>query len=239
MQYLWEENIERENRGFIVHSLSKINGKDPVGYIKICYIPNEEFIKRYPTIWEFKTNIEGWCCEKNDIILNDYQKLKLAKSYCNIYSEWGDSPIGSINELMKEENKTKRKRIVSEATKYLNCQYGARFKEFKGYHVDRPYISFISVGENYRRSGHATDLFFKATDILNYKGLNGIHIGFKSTLDSMSKLWFENLLSKYPHKLEKVPVPFHTKSFCYRSLPSFSPINCSITGDSVSELVFS
>jgi hypothetical protein len=201
IQFVWQEDIERENRGFICHQLSALHNGSTVGYIKVAYIPKTNFLKYYPSIWEYKTRIDGWCYggdRFDSSPVTREQKLSLMHGYIRDFSDWSFTPISKIT------NKEQQNKAIQQATEIIEEGYNKAFKEFKGYHCDRPYIAFISVNDDWRRKGIATSLMFKCHKILQKKGLR-LHLS--ETICDGGKGFFDNFIVEHKDKLELKKVP--------------------------------
>lgn len=202
------------NRGWVVHLIEAYVNGEEAGYIKISYIPKENFEKEYPTIIHYVDKIHGnrlwppkdrfekkvpkgaryphWSDHLNKMDLVT-QVLSIAPmAYANMFhrrEEWY-SP-----EKVKElEGKTEPelKKIKNDLIKVLEKEHGEAFRGFAKFHVDKPIVDYISVEKDFRRKGIATALYLKAAKWLAGKGMKLHASGIQSkaaqkTWDRMKK----------------------------------------------------
>ena len=201
LTFKWELNVETKNRGFVVHQLTALHNQIEVGYIKACYIPKELFKQYYPSIWEYTTLINGWSSGLNKwndpIAISREQKVNMMRyiyEYLNVPKD----------EITNEQ--------IKDADKQIKHRFGQRFKEFRGYHVDRPYIAFIETEKDYRRKGVATQMMLEIGKRLDEIGLK-LHTTETQSNDCVKFL--STLIERYPNSLKKRKVPLNDKYDLY------------------------
>jgi GNAT superfamily N-acetyltransferase len=169
IEFVREENIAQENRGFIVDRIvARVNGEE-VGYIKIENIPQKEARRFYKSIFNYLSQINGANYLPWDNGSVDYRTLSnsdLIKiiTYNRFFSKPNDEYRGFTRDallVLVEERKA-----VLDASKQ-----GEAFREFLHYHVDKPFVAYIDVSRNRRREGIGTALYIEASNWMRERGL--------------------------------------------------------------------
>lgn len=164
LRFSFKENIEPENRGFIVDYISaSINGEE-VGYIKGEYIPEKLAKFFYPTVFHYMKNIGGWGGLK-DVIdgkIPDYKSEEFWRSLIK-YANWNWNYVnGSTPDL--------EARILD--IKKIAREKSPQFKKFLDWNVGKPKIGYIRIlNEINKRKGIATSLYVAAAKWYGKKGL--------------------------------------------------------------------
>lgn len=172
---LWPDVEGDLNRGWIVDQIVALVDDNPIGYIKISYIPKERFEKWYPNIFAWLENFKGHHfynftdhMKENPIEKWDEDETKEFLKKLTDY--WGgnryfitkfDYEKGNIiKQLLKAIKNDKRFK-----------QYMKNFIDFKNYHVDKPLVDYISVENEWKRKGIGTELYKEAAKYLASKEL--------------------------------------------------------------------
>lgn len=137
---------------------AKIDGQK-IGYIKIEYIPKENWDKAYPTILDFIARKAGKVALQD---LDKEPKIKqLERLYLSLNWRFSESSIKdrSIDEL------------IDNALAALERRYLEDYHETEFFHVDKPFVAFIDVNEEWRREGIGTALYIEATKWMKERGL--------------------------------------------------------------------
>lgn len=164
LTFIRNENIEQENRGWIVDKLSAVNeAGEEVGYLKIEMIPGEEFRRWYPTAVDLMIHIHGWAVGHwgPDVIGN----ITLDKFKALAWYFW-KKEFPHLQEGTKEFD-----HLVKKLVRGVNRTYAAKLNQFKEYHVDAPKPAWVWVQPEYRRQGIGTKLYMEAARWMAERGL--------------------------------------------------------------------
>lgn len=134
------------NRGWEVDMVELFN-EDSVcmAYMKLAYIPKERFESHYPNILYYMDNIKGWCGFKRYFENENWEELIIRANCHN----------RSIGSRLTQSNK----RIITDkewefygkkALKQIENIYGDSFESFKNYFVDKVYVDYAGVEEEFR-----------------------------------------------------------------------------------------
>lgn len=204
-----EEDVERENRGWVIDKITAYVNGVPVGYLKVSHIPKENFKRYYKSIYSFLDQIGGHYLIPREAVQDrfhasrdfDYKTLSeehLRKLLYNVVFRFKELDVPWNTEKEYVANFPDRKSLLAKLKELegilKNTTKGKQFKEFKLYQ-SRPFIDFIRVYEEYRGQGIAEALYLVSTNWVNEsKGLN-LH---SSTLQSpeAQAVW-KRLESKY------------------------------------------
>ena len=126
------ENYEPSNSAWIVHMILAEVDNEFAGYLKISYIPESRFDKKYPDLLHFLASTKGWCTLKTGLELKD---LDLIIEELDIYNKY-KKPIFDF------ELKLQALTILTED---VTCIYQEEYRGFKEYHVDKPIIDMVRV----------------------------------------------------------------------------------------------
>ena len=193
------EDVEGDNnRGWRVDKIAAYVDGDYAGYIKISYIPKERFIKYYPTVLNYMSQIGGsggvlprgknnWHYRElsDEELKNTVQNLSGQTKYHSIWNSGGkegmpssrDELIYIINDIIKNERKGQEAQ--------------ENFKKFAKYWIDKPIVDFIKVfkkdesrfdrstgdrtiknsSRDYQRQRIGTALYLEAGEWLRERGL--------------------------------------------------------------------
>lgn len=140
-------DTERENRGWRTDRIEASVEGEPAGYLKLSYIPGQEWERRYPTAFEYATS--G--------LTGGYHKIKALRRKEPDDAQW------SRDDLVKAiENATgwtpysmsERLEPLSDSEVYeqwrqkrqeIAAKHQTAYDDAKAFHVDSPVISYINV----------------------------------------------------------------------------------------------
>jgi GNAT superfamily N-acetyltransferase len=179
MKLVRTENVEPENRGWVVDKITAEHLGEKVGYLKIEYIPQVEYDRWYPHALDYMVHIHGWCCGQRgapDVIATmTLDKFKSLAWYC-WKKEYPELTEGSELD-----------HLVQQLESEVKERYSDKIATFKKQQVDNPKVAWVKVDVKHRRKGVATALYLEASKWMKEKGLT-----FRSsTIQSKSaiKLW--------------------------------------------------
>lgn len=178
----YAEDVSPENRGFIDNETSVWIDEEKVGYLISTYVPNDNFTFFNPTIWNFASNFSGWGLGLNNFsdnleITNPYDLseekfdgfAKTALHYLQVGDFSMSEKVFSKKEFDSLAKKSRRyKKLVEDE------------KKFKDFHVDSPYVGYISTRRNANRGvlsdnegrGLGIILYLATAEIYSKKGLD-------------------------------------------------------------------
>lgn len=184
-----EDEEGDNNRGWQVDKITAYVNGEQAGYLKITYIPKERFLTYYPSIFNWAAQINGNSIlpyEKRHLPwqkLDAEEKRRLLLDGSMALGYLPDVEQRKIQSLPESQLDTE----IEKLEKVYNKKFGAKFKEFYNYFVDKPYEDYIHVFEKgdrinprrskemseftFTRQGIATALYFKAVEYLAAKGL--------------------------------------------------------------------
>ncbi len=157
MELIRTENIEKENRGWVVDKISAVKNGVELGYLKIEYIPDVEWNRWYKSILDFMVHIKGWCIGHRgpDVLGNlTTDKVKNMAWYL-----WSKEFEAYDNDLVQ--------RLIKEVTD----RYQGDFLSFERYHRNSPHPSYVLVPKEHCRKGVGTKLYLEAARWMDEKGL--------------------------------------------------------------------
>lgn len=164
ISFKFETDVERENRGFVVHELTAFVDNEKVGYLKISYIPEAEWEKRYKGDWGFLRwlkNFKGMALSRRENDL-DAANLALSKQVDSL-SNWLANNREEYDKLSREE----KKELFDQYIERVNDLEGEKYEFDKAFHVDKPLVDYINVDPEERRRGIGFALYKKGAKILS------------------------------------------------------------------------
>jgi GNAT superfamily N-acetyltransferase len=161
-----------KNRGWQVDEIRAFNDIEKVGYLKLTYIPSKRFKEWYPSILHFLSNVEGKLCLPMDYRKTPLKKIPLDELHpCRAAMYvFRHVPYEEQVRLEKLPNDEKLAYFL-ELEKAAKKLYGKRFKEFKEYFVDKPYVDFIRAEDGYQNQKIGTALYDAGNQWMKSKGL--------------------------------------------------------------------
>ncbi len=161
-------NCEEENRGWVIDKVEAFDGETVIGYIKISYIPKENYNKYYASPVDYMCRIGGWGSYRysNSSVKTYYNDRKFLKSVT--WHAWTDNKLHeSIDHLTDDECFILFKCLE----KFVYQRYKKNIKLFQARWQNRPMVDYISVLPKYRRQGIGTKLYIEAGKMMQEKGL--------------------------------------------------------------------
>jgi hypothetical protein len=156
----WDENVEGENRGWVVHKMTAIVDGQEAGYLKAAYIPQCEFDNRYKNILAYleHTGHRG---------INDEPRKSLEKisSVALSWKNWLSKD--KVEALSDEEVQT----LHDEYVQILEKRYGTSYEIWRRIYVDRPIVAFVRTFDGFLRQRVALALYEATARKLADQGL--------------------------------------------------------------------
>lgn len=152
-----ELDVEGDNnRGWQVDKVSAILDGEQIGYLKISYIPQERFVRYYPSIFHFLDQISGHCyhCLTKPAIrplsaLTDEEKETVISTYQG-YHRLGLDDATSTDLRFRA--------VLNDA----NDRHRGTFRTFERHWLDRPVVDFVRVDPEHQRRGIGLSLYREA-----------------------------------------------------------------------------
>lgn len=168
-----EEDTEPDNRGFTVDKISSYVDGEEVGYLKIQNLPHERFHFFYPTIFNWMQQINGGAglpYEKSDW---HYENLnpKERRSFLKTILHRERLVKYGGEELADKMDDAAILKSIREVEERMERRHGQKFKEFKNYHKDKPFVDYIRVHEDFQRQRIAEAMYLDAAKWMKERGL--------------------------------------------------------------------
>lgn len=160
LKFKFNPDVEGDNnRGWIVHKIEAYYDGKSVGYINASYISKDRWNKWY------KNGVIDWMVHLSGAgsgLIDGYNKKDWAKVCRNLWGhvsspddKWRGGYGTSSNEMTDKDWEASAKALIDAAEK----KYSKQFKEDKNYFVDKPFVDYIRVNEEFQRKGIGTLLY--------------------------------------------------------------------------------
>jgi len=190
----YNEDVEPENRGFVIDRIDAYQDGRHIGYLKISYVPKELFHKFFPSVLHFESILHGKNYIPYNIIRNgppfqhwskydeETQRQMLASVMVSHYwSKQGIAktlPIDQVRALIR-----KFEREMAKSTR------PGSYRDFYAHFVNKPFVDYIKVdsgdpfdaesfgrerdseGEDMRRKGIGTTLYRAGAQWMKERGM--------------------------------------------------------------------
>ena len=163
-------NVDRVNRGFVLDQIVAIIDGVQVGSLKIEYVPENLYRRFYPGVLNFMAQIKGSNVLPLDERAMPWRKLSregLIKILC--YNGYGVP--GDARDFANYTDAKLRDMVAAYEQKLLAGKEGREFREFFSFHVDKPFVAYIEVNEEFRGRGIGTALYFEGARWMREKGM--------------------------------------------------------------------
>lgn len=200
------------SRGWITDRIDAYVGEEEVGYIKIGYIPSDEFSLWYPSIYNWISTVRG------SAFLNDVTQLQGP-------TEWDDATCDSVLkqvrrssgldtrtlmalDKLQDKGLSARETLLQSEAKAKRYKWDTwmKFQRFRDYHMDKPHPDYIRVHSPedaspshkkskkcWRRQGVGLALYRKASAYAQEQGMRF----WSSDLQSeKAKITWDHMASK-------------------------------------------
>lgn len=169
-------NSEAEKASlWVVDLIEAFDGDERVGYIKLSWIPAENFKVSASSIILFMANTQGHCViprESKGKTFDEMTTEELRKvvglaswSFQNI-----DYSMGKSKDLLDAMSREQLMERIRDIESHLIVKPAARrLKEFTDFHINRPLVDYIRVTRP--RQGIGTQLYIQAAKYLKARGL--------------------------------------------------------------------
>ena len=184
-----------------VHSVDAfltIDGKKTqVGYFKISYIPQSSWdekilASRYPETLVFANKVSGWCVPLNEN--NEAETLHETTKYCNM--ELYNEKVFLNNPHSSKVYKNIKKWVY----KQIHQKQAQKMRDTKDFHIDKPFVDFISVDEAYQKKGIGNALYLATATLVADNDLI-LHPSGIQTKEGKAN--FQRFKANYPEMVRK------------------------------------
>lgn len=162
------KNCEPVNRGWQVDCVEAIANNTVIGYIKVSYIPKENYQRFYATALDYQILINGWCVgsDRSKSIKHQIDNKKAIKSL--VWYAWSNNDILSRIDTMSLKDLAQ---VVKSLQKQVYKKQKKSIKNFYSRWVNNPMVDYIFVEPNFRRQGIGTKLYLVAAEMLKEQNL--------------------------------------------------------------------
>ena len=157
---------------YVLYEITATVQGEEAGYIKISYVPYENYRKYMGTIFHFartqgESKLHGLSSVDRLNELTDEDINKIVEAYGeNIRPSPREK---ELNELPIEE---KRDLAKDEIYKYFKKWYQDKYKRWINFHVDKPLVDYIRVYDNWKRQGIGLALYLYGARWAQERGLH-------------------------------------------------------------------
>ncbi|MFA6049632.1 MAG: GNAT family N-acetyltransferase [Candidatus Paceibacterota bacterium] len=194
-----EDPQDQLDRGWIIQKIKAVVNSEEAGTIKISYIPGDRFLAEYPSILSYLEKAEGrslvlpkWSDIAKGKRASDYFATLTPAEQLFVLKSLLGRPLS--NEDLREIQTLPPATIKAEYKKMLKKiqeKYGKNFEQFKAFHVDKPFVDYITVKPSARRNRIGAALYQKAAEWLATKGLKLYASGIQSDEAKASWEWLK------------------------------------------------
>jgi GNAT superfamily N-acetyltransferase len=199
VEFEFTEEKEIDDRGWVVHSLEAygkldhpkfINSKTSVGYIKVSYIPEETWEKKYSGDFGFIR----WLRDAKSVVYPDRKMDGPIGAYTSGFSKEVDSWdkwISDNHNQYLEKTEEEKRTLFWRYVEKLKEKYWDEYEEFFDFHVGKPIVDYICVEKEHRRKGIGSMLYeTMAKTLANRFGLRLYASGIQT--EKAEKAWEKN-----------------------------------------------
>ena len=164
-----EDSEGDKNRGWRVDKLEALMNGEPVGYLKMSWIPRERFQREFPNILQYMAKMQGkggFNPEYSPYDMNT--PLGRIKAMLDA-NDW--SQKSSKNPELDQMNPKQTLAMEKELLKGFERGFGKEFAKFKNHWMDKPLVDYIRVKENFQRKGIAIAMYEEGAKHLATMGL--------------------------------------------------------------------
>lgn len=199
-----EDSEGDDNRGWQVDEINAYMGETKVGYLKLAYIPAERFKKWYPSILSYIQLIGGSHFFPRQYCTVPWTSIPIDDLRKSVYMMAQVAGVGwnESNRMQAEASEAPDKivrQMIHGLVMEIEKEQGHKFKAFKKFFVNHPYVDFIRVDDEYKRMGIGTALYRAGHEWMKTKGMK-LHASNSQSADAAAA--WETLERDYP--VEKV-----------------------------------
>lgn len=201
LNFEYEKNVaERTNKGFIVNKLKTFIHSRQVGYLKIAYVPSEDVDYYFPTIFHFMDQVKGWHLLEHEDDFNSPKVYPGDEEFAKeAHNRRGIQKVDDFPDWREydEVSDERWEELADYYKKEIRETFNDQFQKYLDYYVDKPYVDYSSVDEDYRRRRIGFNMYKKMAKMLGEKGM----VLYSSTIqtDEAQAVW-EKLKEVLPVK---------------------------------------
>jgi len=148
------------NKGYVVRKVNAYVGSEPLGYLKISYVPSNRVSECFPTVWHWVEAMKGWCFDIEDLA-DSWRKchhyaMKVPKSLVNtgVRSNGLAGHEPDVETMQADMDALENHYVYS-----FGMTPRELFEEFVRDRVDYAFVDYIRVSEDWLRQGIGTALY--------------------------------------------------------------------------------
>jgi GNAT superfamily N-acetyltransferase len=187
---------DRMDRGWALHKIEAYVGGKEAGYIKISYIPRANFEKEYASIIQYVDKITGTgfgipkIYRRGGEYVSDYfDQLPLEVQVKALDVEW--PYYFDRNKKPEEHTEKELLNLKRKFFERIEKKYGAQFRDFESYMVDKPIVDYINVEKPFQRQRIGAALYEYAARWLAKKGYKLYASGLQTPKAKASWQWMK------------------------------------------------
>jgi GNAT superfamily N-acetyltransferase len=159
---------------WVLYQITSFVDGQEAGYLKISYIPEENWKLHNGTIFHFagrngESALQDLSPARSIKKLSDQDIELIIKVYTSRL-EWR-RPRDEIQAIREAPIEEKREIVRTEARKFFTRDLGEKYKKAYAFHVDKPLVDYIQVYDDFRRRGIALALYVKGAEWAADRGL--------------------------------------------------------------------
>jgi len=213
LSFKYSTMVAGSRRGWRIDQITALIDNAEVGYLKMEWIPKKQFKIWYPSIFHFLKIIKGiqlFNFRFDEIIppinkLSEYELLNLINqciSRFNLSTRLRKVDFSDLESKSKEE----LIKIIKKIEEYLIKLYGEEYNEFNSMLVDKPYVGFIQVEDDFKRDHIGLSLYFMGAKYLEKLGmrLHGSSLQSKEAQKAWDFMANKGLVKSTKYKYSKI-----------------------------------
>ncbi len=178
------EDAHEENRGWVTYRLTAFLDGREAGVMQISWIPERNWKKYYPTIFNFLAQQKGWSLFEEDPTA-DYRRMSFPElirfvSRVNSY-------VGHYAAPEKYDSREQLLTYLGTIEARLKKTYEKEVAFFKMFWIDKPMVEYVRTPEDLRGQGIASALYSQAPLELRRLGFTRLYRGL--TNDHSTPIW--------------------------------------------------
>lgn len=200
----YEEDVEPENRGWVVHRLNALLDQQFVGYLKAAYIPQENLARFYPEPYE----VVAFASQVKGIGYRVLERFQAGEWQAVAESLNGHVHIPSFPDYFKTNyyksvSAEQWEAAAREGLQAVEGRFRDEYKKFVRFHVNRPMVAYIHVEEEMRGSGIATLLYQEMAILLHTR--YGLRLYASGLQQDAAKAAWDKMAETLPVRTERSP----------------------------------
>lgn len=160
----------------VIQLTARVDGKR-AAYMRISYIPRENWDKAYPHLLDHVArgypSLRGW---------RHYSKEGMLASLRCVNNTWPFEPTAA-----QREDEAALDRLIERERRILERKHLDKYHEAEFFYVDKPLVAFVRVEDAWQRQGIGTALYIEATRWMHERGML-LHASDTQS-DDAKKMW--------------------------------------------------